>query len=59
MKPFVHYFEEKYGYDIQHTDLPCLEVGTKHMPILVPMEVSIIGNSYSMYIYYHVDISYM
>ncbi|KAF5196993.1 argonaute [Thalictrum thalictroides] len=39
MKSVVQYFQEMYGYDIQHTRLPCLQVGSPERPNYLPMEV--------------------
>ncbi|GJN39415.1 hypothetical protein PR202_gb28532 [Eleusine coracana subsp. coracana] len=49
MKSVVQYFQETYGYDIQHTYLPCLQVGNQQRPNYLPMEVCKIveGQRYS------------
>ncbi|KAJ0965438.1 hypothetical protein J5N97_026576 [Dioscorea zingiberensis] len=39
MKSVVQYFQETYGFSIQHTTLPCLQVGNQQRPIYLPMEV--------------------
>ncbi|PIA35484.1 hypothetical protein AQUCO_03500088v1 [Aquilegia coerulea] len=39
IKSVVQYFQEMYGYDIQHTRLPCLQVGSPERPNYLPMEV--------------------
>lgn len=40
MKSVVQYFEETYGFTIQHTNWPCLQVGNQQRPNYLPMEVS-------------------
>lgn len=40
MKSVVQYFQETYGFVIQHTSLPCLQVGNQQRPNYLPMEVS-------------------
>ncbi|GJM97373.1 hypothetical protein PR202_ga14295 [Eleusine coracana subsp. coracana] len=49
MKSVVQYFQETYGYAIQHTYLPCLQVGNQQRPNYLPMEVCKIveGQRYS------------
>jgi eukaryotic translation initiation factor 2C len=42
MKSVVQYFQETYGFAIQHTYLPCLQVGNQQRPNYLPMEVSLI-----------------
>uniref|UniRef100_A0A7N0UAI9 Argonaute 2 n=1 Tax=Kalanchoe fedtschenkoi TaxID=63787 RepID=A0A7N0UAI9_KALFE len=32
------YFKDKYGWEVQHLDIPCLELGRKDKPNQVPME---------------------
>ncbi|PHT29188.1 Protein argonaute 1B [Capsicum baccatum] len=39
MKAVVEYFRETYGFVIQHTQLPCLQVGNIQRPNNLPMEV--------------------
>jgi hypothetical protein len=39
VKSVVQYFQETYGYTIQHTYLPCLQVGNQQRPNYLPMEV--------------------
>lgn len=39
MKSVVQYFQETYGFTIQHTNLPCLQVGNQQRPNYLPMEV--------------------
>jgi eukaryotic translation initiation factor 2C len=39
MKSVVEYFQETYGFTIQHTSLPCLQVGNQQRPNYLPMEV--------------------
>ncbi|KAK8934712.1 Protein argonaute 1B [Platanthera zijinensis] len=39
MKTVVQYFQETYGFTIQHTNLPCLQVGNQQRPNYLPMEV--------------------
>ncbi|CAN6439599.1 unnamed protein product [Victoria cruziana] len=38
MKSVVEYFQEMYGFIIQHTHLPCLEVGNRKKANYLPME---------------------
>lgn len=40
MKSVVEYFQEMYGYTIQYTHLPCLQVGNQKKVNYLPMEVS-------------------
>lgn len=40
MKSVVQYFQETYGFTIQHTNWPCLQVGNQQRPNYLPMEVS-------------------
>jgi len=40
MKSVVEYFYETYGFVIQHTQWPCLQVGNTQRPNYLPMEVS-------------------
>ncbi|XP_029123469.1 protein argonaute 1A [Elaeis guineensis] len=49
MKSVVQYFQETYGFTIQHTNLPCLQVGNQQRPNYLPMEVCKIveGQRYS------------
>ncbi|KAJ4746619.1 Argonaute family protein [Rhynchospora pubera] len=49
MKSVVQYFHETYGFNIQHTTLPCLQVGNQQRPNYLPMEVCKIveGQRYS------------
>ncbi|CAN1266715.1 Protein argonaute 1 [Linum perenne] len=49
MKSVVEYFFETYGYAIQHTQWPCLQVGNQQRPNYLPMEVCKIveGQRYS------------
>lgn len=39
MKSVVEYFQETYGFVIQHTQWPCLQVGNTQRPNYLPMEV--------------------
>lgn len=39
MKSVVQYFQETYGFSIQHATLPCLQVGNQQRPNYLPMEV--------------------
>lgn len=39
MKSVVEYFYETYGFVIQHTQWPCLQVGNTNRPNYLPMEV--------------------
>ncbi|KAM0874017.1 hypothetical protein ACQ4PT_037690 [Festuca glaucescens] len=49
MKTVILYFQETYGFNIQHTTLPCLQVGNPQKPNYLPMEVCKIveGQRYS------------
>ncbi|PNT69195.1 hypothetical protein BRADI_3g51077v3 [Brachypodium distachyon] len=49
VKTVVRYFQETYGFNIQHTTLPCLQVGNPQRPNYLPMEVCKIieGQRYS------------
>uniref|UniRef100_A0A7N0U3U9 Argonaute 1 n=1 Tax=Kalanchoe fedtschenkoi TaxID=63787 RepID=A0A7N0U3U9_KALFE len=49
MKSVVDYFRETYGFQIQHTQWPCLQVGNQQRPNYLPMEVCKIveGQRYS------------
>uniref|UniRef100_A0A453CM25 Piwi domain-containing protein n=5 Tax=Triticinae TaxID=1648030 RepID=A0A453CM25_AEGTS len=49
VKTVVQYFLETYGFNIQHTTLPCLQVGNQQRPNYLPMEVCKIveGQRYS------------
>ncbi|XP_066333042.1 protein argonaute 1C-like [Miscanthus floridulus] len=49
IKSVVQYFQETYGFAIQHTYLPCLQVGNQQRPNYLPMEVCKIveGQRYS------------
>ncbi|PKA66209.1 Protein argonaute 1A [Apostasia shenzhenica] len=49
MKSVVQYFHETYGFTIQHTNWPCLQVGNQQRPNYLPMEVCKIveGQRYS------------
>lgn len=39
MKSVVEYFQEMYGFTIQCTHLPCLQVGNQKKANYLPMEV--------------------
>ncbi|KAL8124010.1 hypothetical protein AgCh_011858 [Apium graveolens] len=49
VKSVVEYFRETYGFGIQHTQWPCLQVGNPKRPNYLPMEVCKIveGQRYS------------
>ncbi|KAJ0105332.1 hypothetical protein Patl1_19511 [Pistacia atlantica] len=49
LKSVVEYFYETYGFIIQHTQWPCLQVGNQQRPNYLPMEVCKIveGQRYS------------
>lgn len=49
MKSVVEYFQEMYGFTIQHTHLPCLQVGNTQKANYLPMEACKIveGQRYS------------
>lgn len=49
MKSVVQYFQETYGFNIQHTTLPCLQVGNQQRPNYLPMEVSVLINFYFLF----------
>ncbi|XP_033128233.1 protein argonaute 10 isoform X4 [Brassica rapa] len=38
MKSVIEYFQEMYGFTIQHTHLPCLQVGNQKKASYLPME---------------------
>lgn len=40
MKSVIEYFQEMYGFTIQHTHLPCLQVGNQKKASYLPMEVN-------------------
>jgi len=46
VKTVVQYFLETYGFSIQHTTLPCLQVGNQQRPNYLPMEVSVFCQLY-------------
>jgi len=41
VKSVVQYFQETYGFNIQHVNWPCLQVGSTPRPNYLPMEVRI------------------
>jgi len=43
VKSVIQYFQETYGFTIQHTYLPCLQVGNQQHPNYLPMEVSLMA----------------
>ncbi|KAL9224351.1 hypothetical protein vseg_000394 [Gypsophila vaccaria] len=49
LKSVVEYFRETYGFNIQHIQWPCLQVGNQQRPNYLPMEVCKIveGQRYS------------
>ncbi|KAK6794880.1 hypothetical protein RDI58_008333 [Solanum bulbocastanum] len=49
LKSVIEYFRETYGFVIQHTQWPCLQVGNQQRPNYLPMEVCKIveGQRYS------------
>ncbi|CAA0826626.1 Protein argonaute 1 [Striga hermonthica] len=49
LKSVVDYFRETYGYVIQHSQWPCLQVGNTQKPNYLPMEVCkiVAGQRYS------------
>ncbi|KAE8663941.1 Protein argonaute 1A [Hibiscus syriacus] len=49
MKSVMEYFRETYGFVIQHTQWPCLQVGNQQRPNYLPMEVCkiVAGQRYS------------
>lgn len=59
MKSVVRYFQETYGFAIQHLSLPCLQVGNQQRPNYLPMEVSycyynmlfVLYDAFHLYIY--------
>lgn len=38
----VTYFKEKYGKEIMHKDIPCLDVGKNHRKNYVPLEFCVL-----------------
>lgn len=42
MKSVVEYFQEMYGFTIQHTHLPCLQVGNQRKANYLPLEVGLV-----------------
>lgn len=42
IKTVVQYFHETYGFVIQHTTWPCLQVGNQQRPNYLPMEVQML-----------------
>lgn len=50
MKAVVEYFRETYGFVIQHTQLPCLQVGNTQRPNYLPMEVGVFFSFLTSYI---------
>lgn len=42
IKTVVQYFQETYGFVIQHTTWPCLQVGNQQRPNYLPMEVQML-----------------
>lgn len=48
MKAVVEYFRETYGFVIQHTQLPCLQVGNTQRPNYLPMEVGVFYLSHNL-----------
>lgn len=55
MKSVVEYFQEIYGYTIQYTHLPCLQVGNQKKVNYLPMEVSA-ANYPSSYLLLHLNL---
>uniref|UniRef100_A0ACD5W5V3 Uncharacterized protein n=1 Tax=Avena sativa TaxID=4498 RepID=A0ACD5W5V3_AVESA len=49
VKSVIQYFQETYGFAIQHTHLPCLQVGNQQRPNYLPMEACkiVAGQRYS------------
>ena len=45
VKSVIQYFQETYGFAIQHTYLPCLQVGNQQRPNYLPMEVSLVAEA--------------
>ena len=52
MKSVVEYFYETYGFVIQHTQWPCLQVGNQQRPNYLPMEVMFLLILYWLNIWY-------
>lgn len=46
VKTVVQYFQEQYGFVIQHTTWPCLQVGNQQRINYLPMEVRTLLNSF-------------
>jgi len=47
MKSVVEYFQEMYGFTIQCTHLPCLQVGNQKKANYLPMEVGKVPGNWS------------
>lgn len=57
MKSVIEYFQEMYGFTIQHTHLPCLQVGNQKKASYLPMEVkntrySYIAKDFNSWLFY-------
>ena len=60
MKSVVEYFSETYGFVIQHTQWPCLQVGNTQRPNYLPMEVSgFIGCRWDPYVWMLIGCSWV
>jgi hypothetical protein len=57
MKSVVQYFQEKNGFAIQHTYLPCLQVGNQQRPNYLLMEVSLILKLL-LWLFYSISLHY-
>lgn len=52
MKSVVQYFQETYGFAIQHTYLPCLQVGNQQRPNYLPMEVNLVVDQWYPFFFF-------
>lgn len=52
MKSVVEYFYETYGFAIQHTQWPCLQVGNQQRPNYLPMEVMFLLQCFTLLVKY-------
>lgn len=57
MKSVVEYFKETYGFVIQHTQCPCLQVGNPQRPNYLPMEVcAFLSSVFALSVYLSADV---
>ena len=57
MKSVVEYFYETYGFVIQHSQWPCLQVGNQQRPNYLPMEVCMHAHTHKHILIYKYTIS--